>query len=319
MTFTKNKFLIITHLDLDGGVSAICIINHIKQKYGMHAEYNLHFATYKNVDLYVERVLDDPNKYEKVFIADIHIDPELAKDMYKEFGDRFILLDHHASASNLIGINNCIIDLTGKVCGAAMCYKYLLKDENLEYKHLTKIVAIANDYDLWFHKLPKNIAKNLNFLFYKYWGEKFVDRFIHGFDKFTDEEKEFLKQKWVEIHNSFKTTKFIDMMEKDPDNKNKFCIIPVSNNKDGEVNELCEYALKNLNYDIVMFVNSKNRKVSVRISKNAENKGLHVGNFHTELKIGGGHAAAGGLSYFDDDQLEQICLNYVNKILELKI
>lgn len=255
----------------------------------MNAEYELWFGTYKNIDMYVERLLDEPDKYERVFIADIHVDPELAK----EFPDNFILIDHHASASNLKGIKNCIIDDSGKVCGAAMCYKYLLKDEGLEYKHLTKLVAVTNDYDLWFHKLPKNIAKNLNFLFYYYWGEKFVERFQMGFDAFTDIETQFIIEKWKEIKESFKTTTFLDALEDTSiELKGKFCVIPVTGNKDGEVNELCEYALNELHYKVVMFVNSSKRKISIRISSDACEKGLHVGNFNTELKIGGGHKSA---------------------------
>lgn len=315
----NKKIHVCVHLDLDGGASAICIINHIKQKYGMHTEYNLHFATYKNIEYYIERLLDHPETIEKLFIADIHISPELAKDVYQELGDRFILLDHHDSAKNLIGIPNCIISTSGKMCGAAMCYKYLLKDVGLEYKHLTKLVALANDYDLWKHLLPNNIAKNMNYIFYHYWGEKFVERFQMGFDRFTKEEQSIIDQKWKDIEESFTTTKFIDVLENDPLHKNKFCVIPVSDNKDGEVNELCEYALKKLNYHIVMYVNSKKRKVSVRTSSRVLEKGLHVGNFNMENAWGGGHPTAGGFSYYDDEQLETICSAYAEKIVELGI
>jgi hypothetical protein len=181
------------------------------------------------------------------------------------------------------------------------------------------LVAIANDYDLWIHKLPNKIAKNLNFIFNHYWGENFVERFQLGFDKFNNEELEVIKQKWLEVENQIKTVKFLDVLEQDPNYKNKFCIIPVSDNKDGEVNELCEYAIKNLNFDVVMFINSKSRKISVRSSENAAKRGLHVGNFNMENSWGGGHLQAGGISYFDDVQLETICTAYTNKIVELEI
>jgi len=311
--------LVLVHNDLDGGGSAICIINHIKQKYGINAEYKLHFATYKNIDLYVERILDEPERYEKVFIADIHIHPELAQELYNVYKDNFILLDHHPSASNLKDIPNCIIDLTGKICGAAMCYKYLLKDQGFEFKHLSKLVSICNDYDLWLHNLPNNISKNLNFIFYHYWGEKFVERFQMGFDGFNAEELEVIKQKWLDVETQIKTVKFVDPLEEDVNYKNKLCIIPVSNNKDGEVNELCEYAIKTLNYEIVMFVNSRSRKISIRSSDNAAKKGLHIGNFNAENAWGGGHAQAGGISYFDELQLETICNAYSDKLAELNI
>lgn len=315
----NKPFKVVLHNDLDAGGSAICIVNHIKQKYGIHAKYELHFTTYKSVDAYVERLLDDPDKYEKLFIADIHIDPELANDVNKEFGNRWVLLDHHASCANLKGIPNCIIDLSGKMCAAAMCYKYLLKDQGLEYKHLNSLIKICNGYDLWLHNLPNNLCKNLNYIYYYYWGEKFVERFNMGFDGFTNEEKLYINAKWKEIEEQIKITKFIDVLENDPIYKNKFCVIPVSDNKDGEVNELCEHALKNLKYDVVMFINCKKRKISTRISENAAKKGLHIGNFHMDLKIGGGHEKAGGGQYFDETQLETICEAYTDKIINLNI
>lgn len=307
-----KPFKIIVHNDLDGGVSAICIIDHIRQKYGPDSQYSLWFGTYKNVDQYVERIMDSPNQYEKVFIADIHTHPDLAKD----FPENFILLDHHDSAKELNNFKQCIVDTSGKICGAGMCYKHLLKDENLNYKHLTSLVAIANDYDLWHLKLPNNIAKNLNFIFYEYWGEKFVERFKNGFDKFNDFEKSFLTKKWEEINNLLKSTEYIDLMKSDKKYKNKLCLIHIKDIT-GETNELCEYALEKLGYEVVVVILPSKHKISTRAKKSFVEKGFHVGNIHSELNIGGGHAAAGGGQYNDEDHLEKICETYANKIVEL--
>ncbi len=307
-----KPFKIVVHNDLDGGASAICIIEHIRQKYGNNAKYGLWFGTYKNVDPYVERLMDNPEEFERVFIADIHTHPDLAK----QFPENFILLDHHDSAKDLNNFERCIIDTSGNVCGAAMCYKYLLKDENLEYKHLTKLVAIANDYDLWHLKLPNNIAKNLNFLYYHYWGEKFVDRFIKGFDKFNDEEKQFLKTKWDDIKQQIDNSEYIDLMKSSDEYKNKLCLIHVKDNT-GETNELCEHALNVKGYDVVVVIIPSKHKISTRAKKSIVEQGFHVGNIHTELNIGGGHPAAGGAQYTDEDHLEKICESYANKLLEI--
>lgn len=306
-----KPFKIVTHNDLDGGVSAVCILEHIRQKYGPDAKYSLWFGTYKNVDLYVERLMDNPQEFEKVFIADIHTHPDLAK----QFPDNFILFDHHDSSKELNNFPRCIVDTSGNVCGAAMCYKYLLKDEKLEYKHLTKLVAIANDYDLWHLKLPNNIAKNLNFLYYYYWGEKFVERFKNGFDTFNDEEKAFLLSKWKEIKKQIHTTEFVDLMKSNKQFKNKLCMIYVTENN-GETNELCEYALQKLKFDVVIVVIKKRHKLSTRARHEIVEKGFHVGNIHTELGIGGGHPAAGGGQFSDVDHLERICEAIAGKIID---
>jgi oligoribonuclease NrnB/cAMP/cGMP phosphodiesterase (DHH superfamily) len=183
---TKYKpFLIVAHNDLDGGASAICVINHIYRKYSNKATCKLAFKTYKNINPFMERVLDNPKRYEKVFIVDISVEAFLAE----QFPDNIILLDHHDTASELNKFDSCIVDVSGKYAGATLCYKHLMLNEGWKDFKLKKLVCIAQDYDLWTHKYPHNIAKNLNFIYYYYWGEKFVERFNLGFDGFNDEEK----------------------------------------------------------------------------------------------------------------------------------
>lgn len=309
-----KPFKIVVHNDLDGGASAICIINHIRQKYGPKAEYGLWFGGYHNVDMYVERLMDWPEKWEQVFIADISVHPDLAR----QFPDNFMLLDHHDTAKELDGINKCIVDTSGNHCGASLCYKHLLKDKNLKYEHLKKLVAVSLDYDLWHHKLPNNIAKNLNFLYYRYWGEKFVERFLTGFDKFNDDEVAFLKEKWQAINEEIKTANYIDILGDSTEFKNKFCMIVLPDSK-GEVNELCEHALNKKGFHVVMCVNAAKGKISTRISKHANDKGLHVGEFHASLNVGGGHPMAGGAQFESDQQLEKICEALAEKIMELEV
>lgn len=307
-----KPFKIICHNDLDGGVSAICIINHILAKYGEGADWTLAFKTYTNINQYVERIIDQANKFSKVFIADISVEEYLAK----EFPSNFVLLDHHDTAAHLNGIHNCIVNTDGNDCGATLCLRHLLIDEGLPYKHLLKLVAIAKDYDLWIHKLPNKVAKNLNFLYYKYWGERFVKRFIEGFDGYEPEEKTFLKNKWDDVHTEIEECNIIDMLEEEPKHKNKFALVVLKNSK-SEVNEICEYVLNELHYNVVITVNTKQKKISIRADSNAEEKGFHVGEINSELEIGGGHARAGGASFTDDDHLEVICEAYSNKIIDI--
>lgn len=312
---TIKPFQLVVHNDLDGGASAICIIEHIKQKYGPEATYGLWTGTYKKVDAYVERLMDWPEKYEHVFIADIHIHEDLARQL----PDNFTLLDHHSSAQGLEKYPRCIIDTRPTVCGATLCYKHLLLDLGYKCDHLKKLVGVACDYDTWTLKLPNNIAKNLNSIYYYYWGEKFVERFKNGFDNFNDEEKEFLKTAWAEIKRQIETTEYIDLMATSPEHKNKFCLITIMDKNPGEVNELCEHVLTNLKYEVVICVSASKKRISTRSSKRAAEKGLHIGNLHVELNIGGGHPQAGGAQYEDENHLEIICETLANKIIQLGI
>lgn len=307
-----KPFKIICHNDLDGGASAICIANHIKAKYGEKAKYSIAFKTYQNINQYVEQILNNAGSFEKVFIADISVEDYLAK----EFPDNFILLDHHDTAEALDGINKCIVDTSGNHCGASLCYKHLLIDEGLPYKHLTKLVAVSLDYDLWHHKLPNKVAKNLNFLYYKYWGEKFCIRFMDGFEGFNQEEKEYLRAKWKATEEEIAKTELVDLLEEEDGHGNKICLAVLPDNK-AEVNEICENALDNLGYKVIITVNSKHQKLSIRANAEAEEKGFHVGEMNDELGIGGGHARAGGASFTDDDHLEKICEAYAEKIIDI--
>lgn len=321
----KTKpFLIIVHNDLDGGASAICIINHIKQKYGEDAEYRMAFKTYKNINGFVERVMDDPKKYERVFIADISVEPYLAAD----FPDNFILLDHHDTASELKAYDNCHVDTSGNHCGASLCYKCLLKDEGLKYDHLTKLVAVALDYDLWHHKLPKKVAKNLNFIYYMYWGEKFCERFENGFNGFNEEEKEFLRKKWEGIQTQLDEAEFIDLLaDEDESLHNKVgmyinCEPYLSN---GDTNEICQYALEEVGFKTIICVIPKRRQLSVRTTEEIAEKGVHVGQICEFLynegysSNGGGHSCAGGANYENEENLEKFLEVFAEKIMEFDI
>jgi oligoribonuclease NrnB/cAMP/cGMP phosphodiesterase (DHH superfamily) len=302
----------IIHNDFDGGASAICIVNHVKQKYGADVQHNIIATNYDKVNMIVERILDNPDQYEKIFIADISVNLELAQ----AFPENVILLDHHESCKHLDGVNKCIVDTSGLHCGATLCYKHLLMDEGLEYKHLTKLVAIARDYDLWQHKLPNKIAKNVNHIYFRLWHQDFIKRFENGFTGFTDEEKEFLKNKWFSIEKEIADSKYTDMI--DGEHAGKFAVVVVPGSV-GEVNEICENGLKNLKYEVIMAVNAVKSKFSLRLSKKATDAGLHAGMFNVAMGLGGGHAAASGGFFTDDAHLESICQALAAKIIELKI
>lgn len=317
-----KPFQIIVHNDLDGGASAIVIINHIWAKYGKDAEYSVVFKTYKNVNQYVERVLDHPEDYEKIFIADISVEEWLAE----QFTDNVMLLDHHDTADVLKKFDKCIVDTTGKHSGASLCFKTLILDEGFEYtQDLKRMVSVAHDYDLWIHKLPNKIAKNLNHIYYLYWGEKFIERFVHGFDKFNDEEKEFLKTKWQTVADQIRDGEFIDLMEGSDSNKLCLFINGDEYRRTGDVNEVCEHALTELGYEVIICATPFKSNLSVRATEHAENRGLHVGEVNQWLfesgfaENGGGHARAGGSCYGTDDNLEKFIDTYSEKILEYGI
>lgn len=318
MASKYKPFKIITHQDLDGGASAIMVINYLMNKYGKNIKYAVAFKTYTNVDLYTEQILNN-NIYEKIFITDISVQEHVAKD----FPDNVFVFDHHDTADRLSPFPNCIVETSGNYCGASLCYEKLLKDNGYGSKPLNALAKIADDYDNWRHLLPHKVAKNLNFIFYYYWGEKFIERFLSGFNGFTNEEKKFLKDKWKKIEEDQANLQEIDLIADDKKNKNKvaFCILKDDSN---EINELADYLLEQKNYKVAILANARLKRISIRANKNIDNPDFHVGRINEELVKntnvrGGGHTKAGGLGYTDMDHLESICQSYVNKVLELNI
>jgi len=317
----NKKFWIITHCDLDGGSSAICIINYIKQKYGRNSEIKLAFKTYKNINEFVERILETADQYEKIFISDISVSEYIADG----FPDNIILLDHHDTAKNLIKYKNCIVDVSGKECGASLCYYHLLKKEGFKYDHLTQLVAITRTYDLWINNSLTHVSKNLNFIFYDYWGDKFCERFENGFDGFNDYEKKFLKERWDGVLRQQKEAVLIDLLDNEVNKKlkNKLCLYITEEKhlKSGDNNELCDYVLNTLNYEAIICVIPRRNQLSIRIKPTLAEKGIHVGKlceeFHKVYEYtsnGGGHAAAGGAHYEDENKLELLCDKFAEKI-----
>lgn len=310
-----KKFLIICHNDLDGGVSAICIINYLNQKYGKDVKYQLAFKTYKNINQYVERIFDNPGRYEQIFIADISIDLYLAEDMPRNV----LIIDHHDTAVHLKNFPRCIIDISGNHCGASLCYHHLLKNNKLKYKHLTSLVAIARDYDLWIHKLPKKIAKNVNFIYYKYWGEKFSKRFVDGFNGFNDDEKLFIQNKWDDIKQQLKDAKFQDLLEDEDEKYHNKLALYIDETK-GDVNEICEYALNKMGFKIIVCVVPKKCQLSIRADEKTVENGCHIGRICEEIRDmgfasnGGGHPAAGGAKYETKNNLGDFLDIFADKI-----
>jgi oligoribonuclease NrnB/cAMP/cGMP phosphodiesterase (DHH superfamily) len=300
-----QNFLVIVHNDLDGAASAIVINNFIIKRYGKKSNIENVFKSYGDINNFIERVLDDDSKYERIFIADI----SCADYLVERFDDRYLMIDHHDTVAELKRFKNCIIDTSGKYAGCSLCLKHLFIDNKIPYtKKLKRLVDIAHDYDLWIHALPNKIAKNLNFIFYDYWGEKFVQRFVSGFKHFNKHEREVIDTNWSNIKNQIET---LNINEYQILNK-KLCHVYNNDNKyekTGDINEVCEYLLNVKKYNIVMFQSINRKRFSVRA---VEDPNIHVGNILKEMYQsgfifdGGGHKHAGGMGYGEQSDITGI-------------
>lgn len=271
----NSKILNLTHYDLDGLSCSIVLKNYFKNVVFIAENYTtLAYTINKLKDKTYKSIYD----YDAVFITDIY--PEKDISVLDDL-DNIIMLDHHA-VNSLHDPNNSMYVIDNK-CGALLTKLFIEKTFNVDLSYLDKFISIVNDYDLWIHEYKK--SKCVNEIFYKLGHQAFINRFIKGDIKFTNDEKLFL----IDRNNKLKMAwDELELIELDNINGCFFYAFEF-------VNDLADRAMKDENFDIV-FIKTKNT-ISVRTSLD----NIDLGKLFKEMGIGGGHAKAAGINITSTD------------------
>lgn len=266
-----KPILSISHDDLDGAVCQILLgkvfpnIEYISYKFGI-------------LDDLLKKI--DYNKYEKVFLTDIH--PENRDNIY--LSDNIILIDHHESIIEWHdpSINKFVIK---KYCGAKLTKLFLEKNFNVDLSQFNELVHLTNDYDMWIHNHFK--SKELNILFWHYFPQRFRQEFSNGRVEWNDFEKALIQKEKENFQ------KALDELEIFPTE----IICGLMFYTDKFYNELAEYFLKQ-RYKIIFIISQSQNSVSVRHNVDS----LNIGKLVKKLEWGGGHAKAAGFKFnsFED-------------------
>ena len=236
-------------------------------------------ATYHEIDAIVENAKS--TMFDVVICSDISPSSSEILDKHKNI----ILLDHHESALHLHNPEKFRYVYDNE-CGAAVTKRFIETVFGVDLSYLDGIVYLANDYDLWIHDDPK--SKEYANLYYHYWNEKFVRRFFNGDTEWTEDEKEFIRQRNHDFEQEWNATESFEFESING------CVCYGKK----YINDIADRFINDEGYDVVIFRNVNNKNVSVR------SKGdIDIGGLVTELGFGGGHKNAGGISEKDIDKL----------------
>lgn len=261
--------------------------------------------------------------YDYVIMTDTSVSEDLFTLADRRFGDKFILIDHHKTASHLNNMyqwSNVVVSKHNQLeCGTSLFYEFLTKHGLFNYLSegqktaLDIFVEKVRRYDTWEWKDKYNDieAKQLNRLFYLIGEDLFMERYYYTFcEARKDVSVTFSEGKWLEMFSEFdkgildvdeyrfrnyfmKKAKELIIREIQVGDKLLHYGMVFADQYHSELgNKLCE-TYKSI--DFVMLVDVANNKMSFRATKDYVDVSVIAKMFN-----GGGHAKASG-GYFKDD------------------
>ena len=293
----SGKILNITHADIDGAACSILL----KKSFG-DANVETVPIAFNKADNACTKALEKWSKdYKAIFITDVYPTAEIAA---KFEGTNIYLFDHHDSG--IKKTKNCTI-VPQKECSAAFVVASKINGLKNLSKEMKSLVFLTTDYDSYKNTDPR--SRQLNLLYFgKYNFDEYVDRFIDGFDGFTNSEKTYIKN----------TEKQIIKLKKEVP-KNMWCwnlggykvtactIYEHMNDITDHIFEL-EPAT-----DIALVLRMDSRRGSLRLrptDKNDINEDMPFDMQEYVDKViqakGGGHKFSGGFSWSEKDEDECI-------------
>jgi oligoribonuclease NrnB/cAMP/cGMP phosphodiesterase (DHH superfamily) len=196
--------VLINHYDLDGVASSIILHQGMKFDKVFKGGYN-------RFDGFIEKLPSGCN----LVIADC----AFTVDQYvqaKQKAKRIIFIDHHPESANIEAMyTSDIVVYDGSKAASRLCLDFIGAKKELT-KEFKVLGMAANAYDLyerdgqpeWF-----NLGYDLNILFWEYHYDKFFERFKYGFERFTNEEKTFIKGFKQKRDNDIDESVFIELGE----------------------------------------------------------------------------------------------------------
>lgn len=221
-TFLKDeKILLVSHDDMDGYGPEILLRKAFKNLDVLH-------VSNKDMDLAILNTLERANQYDHIFITDISCSQQTADEIVaSEYLDKYILLDHHKTAT-IAEYPFCVIPLenpvdsfsarfysekntTGTPSGTSLTldflYHFNLLDED---KFAEEIAFTIEAFDTWDWKNVfgnYDIAFRLSQLFWAIGGERFVKGFATKTTLFSDTDTLILEIEDEKIETYCKTHK----------------------------------------------------------------------------------------------------------------
>jgi|TARA_R110002020_G_scaffold11922_4_gene44441 oligoribonuclease NrnB/cAMP/cGMP phosphodiesterase (DHH superfamily) len=272
------NILVWTDNDLDGAGASLVI----KWLYSSKAKtFLINEVSESTISGKFKGILGTLDHYDKVFILDLDLQPEVIKVIDKE---NVVVIDHHATHvknKHLYKNAKPIIEKYSSCTG--LIYEKFKTALTLSDKQ-QQLINIIDQYDSYninnVDSLKLNaIHRNLN----NPKAEKFIDSFFNGFREYTVLEKNSIKLYFKKFKEQLQNGQVFKGKIKDYNIVATFA--------DYAINEVAHFLIKKYNADIGIIVNSKAKTVSFRRSKESE---VDVSVLAKTLCSGGGYPAAGG-------------------------
>jgi oligoribonuclease NrnB/cAMP/cGMP phosphodiesterase (DHH superfamily) len=151
------KVLNISHTDLDGVLSTICVeetftdvtVHHVGYGYGL-----------TQLVKKLREFPDQLNQYDLIIMTDISLpqaDFAIIMETFQiaKFAGSWVFLDHHEASKQLHNPENNMF-VTMKESGCMMTWNYLSRGFGVDLDHLKEAIKYGNDYDLWIHKFKQS-------------------------------------------------------------------------------------------------------------------------------------------------------------------
>jgi len=264
---TDDKILVCYHKDMDGVGCSIVLKNVFENVAGIGLQFG-------EVDEYLKKI--DYEIFDWVFVTDLHPNDVTSLDI----SEKLILLDHHGSAESMMNPKKNRFVVTS-CCGTVLTKRWCETYFNIKLTHLNNLAYLVDDYDLW--KLHNYKSKLLNELYYFYHADRFLTRFFTGDTNFTQYEIAYLRKRIEEFKKHYDSLELFELKSING------CIIT---NYDF-INDTAEKLMKTDGFDVVIAINQKYKKCSVRHKV----EGLDIGKELIDLfESGGGHEFAGAFN-----------------------
>lgn len=280
---------VFTDIDLDGTGSLLALHWALKLRPG---EIPFKGSTVSNFRKEFLKWAEDDSiaNYKRNYFLDL--DTSTCADLI-DTSNTVCIIDHHLTHVNAIK-NKPYKNATAHVVETTSCAKLVYAHFKPTLTSAQKyFLALADDYDSYKFKLPEtydlnclytNTQKTLD----KTRQHKFLERFYEGFDSFTSQEREIIKQHKAERDAVLKNLQIFSgtiSIGKTP-----YKIVGTMSTK--FVNEVCDFLIREHKADIVFSMNTNNQHVSWR--KNKETCPVDLSVLAAKLSEGGGHEYAAG-------------------------
>ncbi|MDA1192840.1 MAG: hypothetical protein O3A46_14295 [Candidatus Poribacteria bacterium] len=174
--------LVVTHYDLDGFVSALCLVDAFDLP-----KNRVRFLSYGvDREKIIQQALEE-TQAETLYICDIGLSEEDADSSWmRDPLLHRVLFDHHESTNSLdtSGFQEVYVDTSGNYCAADLVYSYLERVvQSRITPRLEKWVALAHDRDLWLNQ-QRNSGRRVTWLL----KEKIFDRLDLALETASPEE-----------------------------------------------------------------------------------------------------------------------------------